>query len=231
MTNPTRLPALDLARGIALIGMVVFHTTFDLEMFGFLEQGTATSTGWKIFARSVAGAFVLLAGVSLVLAHGSGIRWRAFIRGTGVIALAAAGVSVATFLAFPRAFVFFGILHAIALFRLMGLPLRNAPVPVLIALGAVIWAAPYLVQFPAFDSRWLAWIGFSVHPPFSVDLEPIFPWFGPFLMGMAAARCGLAPRWQVTGALVWAGRNSLWIYLAHQPILLGALWLWVVGLS
>lgn len=230
MNNAARRPALDLARGIALIGMVVFHLTFDLEIFGYLEAGTATSLGWKIFARAVAGSFVMLAGVSLVLAHGEVIRWGAFTRNTGILVLAATGVTAATILALPHAFVFFGILHAIALFRVLGLPLRNVPVPVLIGLALAIWAAPYLVQSPAFDSRWLAWIGFSARPPFSMDLEPVFPWFGPFLLGMAAARLNLVPTWTVRGPLVWAGRHSLWIYLAHQPILMGALWLWVVAL-
>ena len=34
--------------------------------------------GWKLFARCIASSFLFLAGVSLFLAHGDGIRWRGF---------------------------------------------------------------------------------------------------------------------------------------------------------
>lgn len=56
---------LDVLRSFALLGMIVFHFTRDLEMFGYLAQGTTLSGGWALFARSIAGSFLLLAGVSL----------------------------------------------------------------------------------------------------------------------------------------------------------------------
>lgn len=221
----SRLPALDLARGIALIGMGVFHFVFDLEYFGALPRGTVMQPFWMVFARLVAGSFVFLAGVSLVLAHGQGIRWQPFLRGTGLVSLAALAVSAATFLAMPAFFVFFGILHMIVLGRVLGLAVLRAPVWGLVGLAAVVWWAGLALSHAAFDTRWLAWIGFSQTQPPSVDLEPLFPWFAPFLLGMAAARLGLVPRWQGGGVLVWAGRHSLSIYLIHQPVLLGLLWL------
>lgn len=226
MSQPSpRLPAIDLARGVALIGMVVFHLTFDLGFFGFIAPNTVMQPFWMAFARLVAGSFVVLAGVSLVLAHGDGVRGRAVVRGTAAVALAAVLVTAATLVAIPQGWVFFGILHMIALGRVLGLPFLRAPVWLLVAAGVAIWAVPWLWQSPAFDSRALAWIGFSVTQPPSMDLEPLFPWFGPFLLGMAAARLGWLPRWQARGPLVWAGRHSLAIYLIHQPVLLGTLWL------
>lgn len=215
--------------------MVIFHTTLDLEMFGAVAQGTIMSPPWMIFARLVAGSFIFLAGVSLVLAHGQGIRWARFVKGTGLVAAAALAVSVATFVAMPWMWVFFGILHSIAVSRVLGLAFLRAPVWLLIAAGIAVWAAPYLWQSDAFNTRWLAWIGFSGAKPLSMDLEPVFPWFGPFLLGMATARLGLIPGRDLPGALGralgWAGRKSLWIYLLHQPLILGALWLYFVGFS
>lgn len=224
-----RLPAIDIARGVALIGMVVFHATFDLEYFGRIAQGTVTSLPWRTFARLVAGSFVFLAGVSLVLAARGGMRWPAFWRDTGLVALAALGVSVATWFALGPAWVFFGILHLIVTARVLGLAVLRLPGWGLVALGLAVWALPYLVQSPVFDSRALAWIGFAETAPLSMDLEPVFPWFGPFLLGMAFARLLPAERLR-TGdggapgrALAWAGRHSLSIYLLHQPLLLGAM--------
>lgn len=226
-----RLPVIDIARGIALIGMVVFHFTFDLELFGWVKPGTIGQPGWMGFARFVAGSFVFLAGVSLILAHGAGIRWRSFRRGTALVAVAAVAVSVATYFAMPEMWIFFGILHIIAVSRVLGLAFLRVPALALVGLGIGVWALPYLISFDLFNPRGLAWIGFSSAVPLSMDLEPVFPWFGPFLLGMAAAKMGASKLSGVTqhpGALsrgfVWAGRHSLWIYLIHQPVLLGSLW-------
>ena len=120
-----RLVAIDLARTVALVGMAVFHFTFDLEMFGLVPPGTTTTGGWAVFARLIAGSFLFLAGLSLVLAHGEGIRWRAFGVRMAKVAGAAALVTAGTYAAFPHAFVFFGILHSIALASLMGLAFYN----------------------------------------------------------------------------------------------------------
>lgn len=224
----TRLPSVDIARGVALIGMAVFHFTFDLELFGWAAPGTVGQLGWMMFARTVAGSFVVLAGVSLVLAHGAGIRWRSFRRGTALVALAAGAVSVATWFVMPQMFVFFGILHIIAVSRVLGLAFLRVPVAGLVALGVAVWAAPYLISFEVFNPRYLAWIGFSSAVPLSIDLEPVFPWFGPFLLGMAVARlwrpAGGAHVGWLGGWMAWAGRHSLWIYLIHQPVLISGVW-------
>ena len=230
-TRSPRLPAIDIARGAALIGMVVFHFTFDLEYFGLVPGGTILSLPWRSFARLVAGSFVFLAGVSLVLAARGGLRMPAFWRDTGTVAVAAALVSVVTYVALGPAWVFFGILHSIVISRMLGLGALKLPASALALLGALVWALPYLISSPTFDSRWLAWIGFADLQPLSMDLEPVFPWFGPFLLGMAFAKLALLTR-QPGGdggplgrALGWAGRHSLAIYLIHQPVLMGALYL------
>ncbi|WP_323035369.1 heparan-alpha-glucosaminide N-acetyltransferase [Pararhodobacter sp.] len=232
MRQSERLPSIDIARGVALIGMVVFHFTLDLEIFGWVAPGNILRPGWMGFARLVAGSFVFLAGVSMILAHGAGIRWRSFRRGTALVAVAALAVSVATYLAMPEMWIFFGILHIIAVSRVLGLAFLRVPAWALVVLGAGVWALPYLISFDLFNPRTLAWIGFASAAPLSMDLEPIFPWFGPFLLGMAAARLwaaklsGLTLRPGALGrGLAWAGRHSLWIYLIHQPVLIAGLWL------
>ena len=49
-----RYQAIDIARTIALAGMVVFHFVYDLDIFGWVPRGTAT-TGWFWYhARLVA---------------------------------------------------------------------------------------------------------------------------------------------------------------------------------
>ncbi|MCF3639770.1 DUF1624 domain-containing protein, partial [Rhizobium sp. TRM95111] len=79
-----------MARAMALVAMAIYHFTWDLEFFGYVEPGTAGTGGWKIFARLIAGSFLFLAGLGLVLGHGEGIRWHSFWRRLAKVGAAAA---------------------------------------------------------------------------------------------------------------------------------------------
>ena len=170
-----------------------------------------------------------------MLADESGLAARAFLVRLAKIAGAAALITAATYVAFPQSFIFFGILHMIAVGSVLALPFLRLP-PALTALAAAaVLAAPFLVSDPAFDTRWLAWIGFYETPPDTNDFEPVFPWFAAVLAGVALGRilldtplrarvAALRARGRIARGLVWMGRWSLVIYLAHQPILLGALY-------
>ena len=232
--RPGRIALVDLARSAALLGMAIFHFTFDLELFGHLPPGTTAWPGfWAVFARTVAGSFLFLSGVSLFLAHGDGIRWRAFLHRLGRVAGAAALISLATYMAMPEQYVFFGILHAIALYSILGLAFLRWPPFALVVMALAFYAGRGLLSDPAFAAPWLLWTGLSPFPPLTADFEPLFPWFGTVLLGIATAsatrRMGLADRlaaWPARpgrwlGRLTWPGRHSLVLYLIHQPVLLG----------
>ncbi|MCB6176531.1 DUF1624 domain-containing protein [Rhodobacter sp. Har01] len=233
-----RVLAVDLARTAALAGMVVFHITYDLEAFRWIAPGTAV-TGWFWYhARIVAGGFIFLAGLSLWMAHGQRLRWGAFARRLLKIAAAAALVSVATHFAFKgQLTTYYGILHSIAVSSVAGLVFLRLPAVVTLAVAVAVFALPYLWTLPA-QSGWPVWAGLSSTRPLTADFEPFFPWFAPFLAGLASGR--LLSRfdlwrhltWSETPLLrrlAWPGRHSLAIYLIHQPVLiglvLGASWL------
>ncbi len=231
--SPTRprIPALDIARTIALIAMVLFHFVFDLEMFGWVMPGTATTGIWRALAVATAGSFLALAGVSLWLTHANGIRWSAFARRFAIVAGAAALVSVGTYVAFPHAFVFFGILHSIAACSLLGLAALRLPVAAIVVLAVAVFFAPEVLTSSIFDAPIWWWTGLQTVVPSTVDYEPIFPWFAPFLAGMAASKwasheglwAGLSTSSPSRAARIWSfpGKHSLIIYLIHQPILIG----------
>lgn len=230
-----RIAAVDLARSAALLGMVVFHFTFDLELFGHIAPGTTRTAPWALFARLVAGSFLFLAGLSLVLAHGRGIRWRGFLRRLAMVAGAALAITVATRIAIPHAFIYFGILHAIAAASLIGLAVLRAPIWLILGVAAAAFVLPDLASAPLFDPRWLAWTGLAVSAPPSFDFVPVLPWVSAFLLGMVAGKAGATVGvWEklrdpapapVVRALAWPGRHSLAIYLLHQPVMIGLLWL------
>ena len=229
-----RLVVLDLARTCALVGMGVFHFAFDLEMFGHLEPGTTVTGGWAIFARVVAGSFLFLSGLSLWLAHGQGIRWAAFGRRFAMVGGAALLVTVATYVAVPQAFIFYGILHSIAVGSLVGLLFLRLPGLLTLAVAAGIVAVNQGFASDAFNAPWLVWTGLGTRSPWALDFVPPFPWLGAVLAGVGAGRLlGGFGVWKrlarieggaVLARLAWPGRHSLAIYLGHQPVLIGLVW-------
>ncbi len=224
-----RIAALDLARTMAIIGMVAFHFTFDLEMFGHAPPGTTQTPFFYYMARLVAGSFLFLAGVSLWLAHGRRIQWPAFWRRFAMVLGAAIIISVASFY-LPTGLILFGILHCIAFGSLIGLAFLRLPALVTLAVAAVIFALPWFARSPLFDPVWLVWVGLADQRPFMADYVPLLPWLAPLLTGIAMARIaetqGLLARLrastlQLPRALVWPGQHSLAIYLIHQPVMIG----------
>ncbi len=228
-----RIDAIDLARGVALIAMAIFHLAWDLEFFGYAEPGMTLQFGWKLFARSIAASFLFLVGISLYLAHRDGIRWRPFRIRLLQIAGAAALITLATWFATPDRFIFFGILHQIAVASLLGLAFLRLPAGLLFLAALTVIAAPHFLRAPLFDSPSLWWVGLSTEDPLSNDYVPLFPWFGAVLAGIAtgriAARAGILSRLARRRAGSWArplrfaGRHGLAFYLLHQPVLIGAL--------
>jgi uncharacterized membrane protein len=236
-TPRTRLLGLDLARTAALAAMVAYHFTYDLDILGLIPRGTATSGWFWWHARLTAGSFIFLAGVSLWLAHGQGIRWPAFWRRFVKIAAAALLVTVVTHFALPGLTIFYGILHSIAVSSLLGLAVLRLPALLTPALAAAMAALPYAFTHPAFDGL-MVWTGLGPTRPVTADFLPLFPWAAPLLAGVAAGRLASRfalwpaldqPSTPTLRALAWPGRHSLAIYLIHQPVLIGGLtaWLWL----
>ena len=230
-----RLEFIDFARGMALLAMAVYHFNWDLEFFGYVTPGTAATGGWKLFARCIASSFLFLVGVSLVLAHARGIRWRPFLKRVAMVAAAALAISIATYIAVPSGFIFFGILHQIALASLLGLAFVRLPAVVTILVALLVIAAPNYLRSSVFDHPALWWVGLSETRPRSNDFVPLLPWFGPVLLGIAGARIAEAiglfdhlRQWQLppaTRIVQKAGQHSLAFYLIHQPVLIAAIWL------
>lgn len=232
----SRIPIIDVARGVALVAMAVYHFTWDLEFFGYAQPGMTAVGGWRIFARAIASSFLFLVGFSMVLAHGRQIRWRPFAIRLAMVAAAAAAITLASWFATPERFIFFGILHCIAAASILGLAFVRAPALITACVGtAIIVFAPNLAA-PQFDQPLLLWLGLSTQTVRSNDYVPIFPWFGVVLLGMAAAKfmvdrnlvSRLASIYRGTGSinrgLIFAGRHSLAFYLIHQPMLVAAVY-------
>nr|WP_281274763.1 heparan-alpha-glucosaminide N-acetyltransferase [Azospirillum griseum] len=235
---------MDAARGVALVAMAVYHACWDLTFTGLAGFDLFDNPLWLAARTAILSSFLLIAGIGLVLATESGLDWPRFSRRLGRLVAAAAAVSAASYAVFPDSPIFFGVLHHMAVASLLGLAVVRWPAGATLALAAAVLAAGQTLAFPLFDSPWLRWIGLTSVPPDSNDFVPLLPWMAALLAGVALARrwpgvgCGGLPGGGLPGggllgsgigrpvvrALVWGGRQSLAIYLIHQPILYGAIW-------
>lgn len=226
-----RIAGLDALRGIAIVAMTIYHFCFDLRYFGVTRANFEHDPFWLAARSAILSSFLLIAGISMVLARQSARSDARWLRHAAVIAGAALLVSAASYVMFPRSYIWFGVLHAIAVSLVVARPFVDRPLAAA-AVGAAVIAAGLAFSHAAFDNRVLGWLGFMTAKPVTEDYVPLFPWTGVLLIGIAAGhwlmreRFGpLAPLGRVPAALRWLGRHSLVVYLVHQPLLIGLLWL------
>jgi len=227
-----------MVRGVAILLMIVYHFSWDLSFFHLADLRVWEDPAWRWFASIIVTMFLSVTGLAQVLAAERGRTPGVFWRRLGLIVACAAIVSAATYWIDPASYIFFGILHHIALASVVALIVLPLPSVVLLGLAVLCFAAPYFLTGPPFAVPWLLWLGLNPTPPLSVDYVPFLPWFGMPLLGMAAGRLMIAGG-RVPGVLQWrpadpvsrllhfAGRRSLAIYMLHQPLLFGALYLFV----
>ncbi len=222
-------------RGGALCLMFVYHFCFDLRFFRVIAADFEHDPFWLGFRALIVTSFMLLVGISLVVAVNAGQSPARFWRRIALIAGCAAVASIGSYVVFPATYIYFGILHSIATASVLARPLARRPV-VALGVGVAIVVAGVTFVHAAFDQRWLSWIGFGTRKPATEDYVPLAPWAGFVLIGIAAGHALLrtqfralaplaaAPRW-----LRFLGRHSLLVYMVHQPVLMGLLWLVVRG--
>ncbi|MBS0317721.1 MAG: DUF1624 domain-containing protein [Proteobacteria bacterium] len=240
-----RHAAVDALRGCAILWMTAFHFCFDLAYLGYWHQNFYADPVWTEQRTAIVSLFLLCAGTGQAIATGRGQAWPRFWTRWAQIAGCALLVTAGSWLMFPKSFIYFGVLHGIAVMlivvRLLAPWGRRHP-GALWALGALAIAMKFIansaLSMPAlasfavgFNAPWLNWLGFITKKPITEDYVPLIPWLGLMLWGLAAGQWLLhrRPRWLAlalprwTAPLAWAGRHSLSWYMLHQLVLLGLL--------
>jgi uncharacterized membrane protein len=218
-------------RGGALCLMLVYHFSFDLRYYRVVAADFEHDLFWLGFRALIVASFMTLVGVSLVLAYRAGATPAHFWKRVGMIAACAIAASAGSFILFPSTFIYFGILHCIAVASVLAWPAVPWP-RVAFVVGILVIAAGLAFSNSLFDARALSWIGFTTHKPATEDYVPLAPWAGFVLVGIAVGQwlarrawrplvpLARAPRW-----IRFLGRHSLVVYMIHQPVLLGLLWI------
>lgn len=231
----TRLQSVDVLRGLAITLMIAYHFCYDLTYFGFARFDFFNDPFWLNARTLILSLFLLVAGISLTLATHDGLRLRPYLKRLGIIAGCAALISLTSYLMFGPRWIFFGVLHFIAVASVIGLAFVRRPLPALLC-GIALIALDRVYAHILFDQPALQWLGLMTHKPPTEDYVPLIPWLGVVLIGVFlghriwlrepvpafARRQSAHP---LARLLVVAGRHSLLIYMLHQPVLLGGLWL------
>lgn len=222
-----RMGGLDTLRGLALIAMASYHFTWNLEYFGYLEPGTATTGLWKLYARAIASSFLFLAGFSLFLAHGKAINWPSFGKRFAMVAGSALLITIATYVAFRIA----------SSFRNPAQHSRCKPCRAVVPAGTpLVTLLSRLLPLRCRNTssrifqQQMAGMGRFLHHAAALERLCAAP---AVARALSCRTCGFAIRHtaQLAGPfsqpklprnlIATAGRHSLAFYLIHQPALIG----------
>lgn len=211
-----RFALIDWLRAFAILLMIVYHFTYDLAHFNLIDYATFNHIAMVVIGRGCLCLFMFCVGYSLAIAHTNKIHWQKFFKRWLKVTLAAALVSLVTYVSHPQYWIYFGILHCISVSSLIALIFLRIP---LIALAAGV-------------ATMIAFWGWGAHLPWihlnrpTLDYIAVFPWIGPALIGIGLHYFKLHKHIKApySKKIEFLSRHSLQIYLIHQPILISIVW-------
>ncbi len=232
--KPTkRFWEIDFLRGIAVILMIIFNYMFALAFLNIYKIGESWFY-WYLFPRIIAGMFILIAGTSMVLGYNKlnkseEIYSKFFSRGLKIFSLGL-GITVVTWIFVPQAYIAFGILHLIGLSTILAIPFLKFR-KLNLVLGLLIILSGLYLQNLRFDFFELVWLGFIPKNFYTLDYFPLLPWFGVMLIGLLLGntfyhkgqrkfKIKNLESASMIKQICFLGRNSLPLYLIHQPVLI-----------
>ena len=218
-----RIEIIDALRGLSLILMVIHHFLLDLIVLCGAPGWLFSNPVFDVLHYIFAGAFIFLAGVSCRLSR-SNLK-----RGLKCFAIAMVMTLVTGLI---DSIIVFGVLHLLGFsmifFALTGkawdaIPRKLAPVLYIALLIGSNWLIGNVDIGDA--AHWLFPLGWTYPGFYSADWFPIFPWLFVFLTGTwfgLYVKERKLPGWFydfTCPVLPKVGRQSLLVYVVHQPVL------------
>ncbi|UCD14170.1 MAG: DUF1624 domain-containing protein [Thermoplasmatales archaeon] len=231
---------IDLLRGIAVVMLIFFHFLYDLNFFDIYKL-SLYSGYFLIYVYTGGALFLSLIGVSLTLSYARAkknftkkqLQLKYLKRGLKIFGLGMI-ITLATRICLGEGFIVFGALHCIGASIILAYPFLRLRYQNFL-LGIILILIGIVLKNFTFDFYWLIWLGFTPTQFYTVDYFPLLPWFGVVLIGAFIGN-SLYPKYKRRFALkdfskfrfiqlfCFLGRHSLIIYLLHQPILIGLIY-------
>ena len=242
-SNSQRFIELDLLRGFAISIMVLFHLLWDLDYFGIVRLNKAMYNSNIIFQA----LFLILVGVTLAVKsnkfqeHSTEMYKQIMRHGLWIFSLGMA-ITAVTLLVMPERPVLFGILHCIGLsIILCAVFLRFKTYNIIFA--AAIITVGFIIGHYHVSHPTIFHLMFGLHQTnvwkYTIDYFPLIPWFGVTLLGVGIGnilykdnkrrfKMPDLSHYRPITMVSWLGKHSLAIYLFHQPIIAGALTIFIL---
>lgn len=240
-TPHRRIYLMDELRGFAVLCMIFYHAFYTMAYLFDIELGAALLRFFMPAEPFFAALFIVISGISSQFSH-SNLK-----RGIKLF-LVSLLLTAVTLVAVPEEAIRFGILHFLSVnMVLFGLltPLLSK-VPTLIGMLAAallylltfsvssgVFGLPGLFSFDAPDLPFhlqFLFPSITQRGAYSADYFPLLPWSFVFLFGTFFGRVVRDKTWPEfvykshVPPLSWLGRWALVVYVVHQPVIYGLLW-------
>ncbi len=229
-----RIWELDVLRGVCILGMVVVHLIYDLQTF-FSLPFLADSRLFDLIKQWGGVLFLLISGICVTLGSHP-VRRGLIVFACGLICSAVTAGMYFLNMADKSIIIYFGVLHCLGVCMLLWPLFKRLPVWALglLGLGLTVlglWiSGNVVVDFP-----WLIPLGLVPEDFASSDYFPLLSNLGFFLVGAFLGKTlyrkkeTLLPRVNpanpVLAFFTRLGKWSLPVYLLHQPVITGLLYL------
>ena len=236
-----RYHLLDGLRGIMLILMCLYHAAWDLVYIFNIGTDLFGGTAVYFMQQFICSGFIML----------SGLCWRlsgsikTHLKNGLIVSVCGVIVTLATLRLETGARIYFGILTFMGSAMLIMIPLDK----LLCRVNNFVGAAAALLLFAAckniaagellfgliklpdalYNGMFMTYLGFTDRGFYSADYFGILPWifmyiFGYFISPLVIKADRSVLYTKIPAADI-AGKHSLIVYMLHQPVIYGLLWL------
>ncbi len=229
-----RIWELDVFRGICILGVIIVHFVYDMvELYGLVRWDYPPIFS---FIQDWGGVlFLLLSGICATLGRHS-VRRGLIVLGCGLVISAVTVGMYLLELANAGIIIYFGVLHCLGFCMLLWPLFKKLPWWALLILGGALTGLGfYLLGQPPAEHCWLMVVGLPWNGFVTSDYFPLLPHLGFFLLGAVLGKTlyrrkeSMMPGVNTGNIFIrffsFCGRQSLWLYLLHQPLLSGIFYL------
>ncbi len=235
----SRLHILDLLRGLAIIFVIVYHTLYDIEyVFNLKWDFLYTGVLDAVHGLFLADLFIV-SGICTSFSHN-------LYKRAGVLIVIGQAITIVTSVVIPDKVIIFGAITffgtSMLLYALIQEHLKKIRWEVLFGVSIALYVLAVMLDdnglitsktfgLPSLFTQsnpYLYPLGITTKDFFSADYFPLIPNFFLFLVGTALSvpvRNGSFPKWFYSAkfrSVEFLGRNTLVIYIVHQPIIMAA---------
>jgi len=242
-----RFIEIDLLRGLAITLMIFGHLLWDLDYFNLVSMNNAV---YSVLQKIVPPLFFIIVGVGLIVSkkkaelstkkdekeYYTGL----ILRGLKIFNLGMI-LTILSMIFIPEKVVMFGVLHCIGLSIILCVPFLkyrnyNFLFGIIILFAWTLFGQLHITN-PSFFH-----LMFGLHQMdvwrFTIDYFPLIPWFGVTLIGITIGdwlysgdkrmfRMPDLSKYRPAKIFSWIGQHSLSIYLLHQPLIAGILFIYM----